>query len=170
MRNTRTRVLLSALLTSVLAMPIVTACGSTAEDTAQSVVEQAVEGATGGDVEVSDDSMTVTDDSGNEFAVGEDITMPTNWPMDVPQYGGTLSMASVQTDGTAYAMWMTDASPAQAADDYGDLLTSEGFTLDQDSNMGGTVVREYQSATMAVSVVAGEADGTTTISVTAMPQ
>jgi hypothetical protein len=79
-------------------------------------------------------------------------------------------MASVQTDGTAYAMWLTEASPSEAADDYGDLLVSAGFTLDQDSRMGGTIVREYQSAALSVSVVAGEADGTTTISVTAIPQ
>lgn len=170
MRIRMNRGLLAAMMAATLAVPLIASCGSPAEETAQNVVEQAVEGATGGEVDLSDDSMSITDEEGNEFAVGEDISMPANWPPDVPQYSGTLSMASIQTDGTAYAMWLTEASPAEAADDYGDLLSSTGFTLDQDSRMGGTIVREYRSDALSVSVVAGEADGTTTISVTAIPQ
>lgn len=170
MRNVRARAIGAATLAAVMCAGILAACGNPAEQAAQNIVEQAVEGATGGDVDLSDDSMSVTDAEGNEFAVGGDITMPDNWPAEVPEYSGTLSMVSVQTDGTAYAMWMADTTAIEAADGYGQQLTSAGFALEQDSNMGGTIVREYRSDALTVSVIAGEADGTTTISVTAMPQ
>lgn len=86
----------------------------------------------------------------------------------MPAYeGGTLAMVSVQADGSAFATWMTDASPQETAAAYGGVLDEAGFTLETDSNMGGMVVREYvgNGYTIGMSVI--ESDGQTSLMVTA---
>lgn len=164
-----TRIAVPALVAG-LAFAGLAACSSPTEEIAQNVAEQAVEGAMGGDVDISDNSMTMTDAEGNEMAVGEGVSVPASWPADVPLFDGELTMVTVQADGTAYAMWMIEDAPEAAADTYGAQLEGAGYALEQDANMGGTVIREYRSATMQVSVVSGEADGVASLSVTAVPQ
>lgn len=152
----------------LLALSSLAACGGPSEQAAQSLAEEAVEGAVGGDADISDDSMTVTDSEGNEMAVGSDITIPDTWPEDVPLFDGRLSVASVQADGTAYAMWTTDLDAASAADTYGESLTAAGYSLTQDATVGAMVMREYSSSTRTVSVVSGEVDGVTSLTVTSV--
>lgn len=164
-----TRIAVPALAAG-LALSGLVACSSPTEEIAQNVAEQAVEEAMGGDVDISDNSMTMTDAEGNEMAVGEGVSVPDSWPAEVPLFSGELAMVTVQADGNAYAMWMIEDDPAAAADAYGALLEGAGFSLEQDANMGGTVIREYRSSTMQVSVVSGEADGVASLSVTAVPQ
>lgn len=168
MRDVRSMRLLAAGGAALLAVSGVTACSGVSEQAAQTMAEQAVEGAVGGDVDITDDSMTVTDAEGNEMAVGSDISIPDTWPADVPLFDGTLSVASVQADGTAYAMWSTDLDPVTAADTYAEALAAAGYALTQDATMGGMVIREYSSATRTVSVVSGEADGATSLTVTSV--
>lgn len=167
-----TTVLLTRILAAggagLLALSALTACGGASEQAAQTMAEEAVEGAMGGDVDITDDSMTVTDAEGNEMAVGTDITIPDTWPADVPLFDGTLAVASVQADGTAYAMWTTDVDASTAADAYGESLTTAGYSLTQDATVGGMVMREYSSAARTVSVVSGEVDGTTSLTVTSV--
>ena len=79
-------------------------------------------------------------------------------------------MATVQTDGTAYAMWVVDSSAVQAADDYGQLLIAEGYALNQETNLDGAIMRDYSAMGMFVSVVSGETEGETTIAVTGLPE
>ena len=164
-RHTR---ILAALGAGLLALATTAACGGTNEQAAQTMVEGAVEGAIGGDVDISDDSMTVTDAEGNELAVGSDITIPDGWPADVPLFDGTLSVASVQADGTAYAMWTTDLDAASAADTYGESLTTAGYSLTQEATVGAMIMREYSSPTRTVSVVSGQVDGATSLTVTSV--
>lgn len=166
-RITRT---IGAVTLGLLAVTGLAACGNPAEDVAQNVAEQAVEEAMGGDVDITDDSMTMTDAEGNEMAVGESISVPDSWPADVPLFDGTLAMVTVQAEGGAYAMWTSDMSPQDAVDAYGAQLEASGYTLQQEASMAGTEVREYVSSTLMVSVVAGTAEGSTTLTVTAVPQ
>lgn len=168
MTSVRLMRLLTAGGTGLLALTTVTACSGVSEQAAQTMAEQAVEGAIGGDVDITDDSMTVTDAEGNEMAVGSDITIPDTWPSDVPLFDGTLAVASVQADGTAYAMWTTDLDPASAAEAYAEALTAAGYSMTQDATMGGMVIREYSSATRTVSVVSGASDGSTSLTVTSV--
>lgn len=165
MTPTRSRMsaaMLAALL--AIATPLVTSCG----DVAQSVAEQAAEQAVGGNVDINDEGVTVTDDEGNEVAMGTDVALPDNWPAEIPTLdGGTLSMVSVQSDGSASAMWMTDATPQEATDTYGAALESAGFTQSQTSNMGGMIVSEYTGNGYTVSVNSIEADGKTTLMLSA---
>ncbi len=153
-----------------LVLPALSACGNVAENVAQNAAEQVAEDVMGGgDVEIEDDSMTVTDAEGNEMAVGEGISIPETWPSDVPLYeGGELAMVTVQADGTAYAMWTLSEAPAEAMDSYSSDLEGAGYSLEQDADLGGTLMREFRSSTRTVSVVAGEGEGMTTLNVTAV--
>ena len=55
--------------------------------------------------------------------------------------GGTLAMVTVQTDGSATRMWVTDATPEEAAAAYGAALAAAGYTAETTSNMGGMIGR-----------------------------
>lgn len=168
MTTVRLTRILAAGGAGLLALSTLVACGGASEQAAQTMAEEAVEGATGGDVDITDDSMTVTDAEGNEMAVGADITIPDTWPADVPLFDGTLTVASVQADDTAYAMWTTDLDAASAADAYGESLTTAGYSLTQDTTVGDMVMREYRSSTRSISVVSGEVGGTTSLTITSI--
>lgn len=143
-------------------MPLLGACGGAAE--------QAAEQALGGDVNIEDDSLTFTDDEGNEVAVGEGIELPGNWPDNVPAFeGGTLGVASVNTDGTASAMWTTDSSAADVAAAYGAELEGAGYAQTSTSNLGDLSIADYAGNGRTINVSAIAADGTTTLIVTVTP-
>ncbi|MCX6433149.1 MAG: hypothetical protein NTX29_10295, partial [Actinobacteria bacterium] len=165
MTPTRSRAsvaMLAALL--VLGTPLLAACGGVA----QSVAEKAAEQAVGGNVDITDDGVTVTDDQGNEVAMGTDVSLPDTWPAEIPVFdGGTLSMVSVQDDGSASAMWLTDATPQEATDTYAAALDAAGYTQSQTSNMGGMIVSEYTGNGYTVSLNSIEADGQTTLMLSA---
>jgi len=153
-----------AALTLILT-PALAACGQSAELAAERIAENAM----GGDVDIEDGSVTIKDAQGNEMVAGEGVALPANWPLPVPN-SGSLAMATVQTDGTAYAMWVVEGSATQVADSYGQLLIAEGYALNQEVNLDGAIMRDYNGMGMFVSVVVGETDGETTIAVTGLPE
>ena len=67
-------------------------------------------------------------------------------------------------------MWQVEETDSDAADSYGDLVVSAGFSLDRDSNLDVAIMRVYTGMGTFVSVVASESDGQTTISVTDIPE
>lgn len=153
----------------LLALPGLAACSGAVENVAQNAAEQVAEDVMGGDVEIDDNSMTVTDDEGNQVSVGEGIAVPGTWPDDIPLYGeGELAMVTVQADGTAYAMWTLTGAPDAAMDAYSAQLEGAGYTMEQDADLGGMLMREFRSTDRTVSVVAGEGDGMVSLSVTAV--
>ena len=147
------------------AMSTLTACGEGVEQAAARIAEDAM----GGDVDIEDGSVTITDDQGNEMVAGEGVSLPANWPLPVPD-SGTLAMATVQTDGTAYGLWIVDGSAKDIADQYGQLLISAGYALNQETNLDGAIMRDYSALGRFVSVVVGETEGETTVAVTGLPQ
>jgi hypothetical protein len=166
MSRIRSRAAIAALIAAVTIIPAVAGCGQAAEQ----VAEQAAEQALGGDVEVNDDSVTVTDDEGNELAIGEDVGIPDAWPTEVPVLeGGTPQLASVEADGSASAVWSVDATPEEAAMAYDAALVSAGYTQESTSTMGGMVVSEYTGNGYTVSFMSANAGEQTTVTVTAEP-
>jgi hypothetical protein len=165
MNATRMRtatVLLAGLV--MVGAPVLAGCGQIAEQAAEKAAEQAI----GGDVDVNDQGVTVTDDEGNQVAVGEDVALPDNWPAEVPVFdGGTLSMVTVQADGSANAIWMTDAPPEEAAASYTAALEAAGYTSDSNSSMGAMFISEYTGNGYKVSTNTLAADGQTTVMVNA---
>jgi len=163
--STSTRRAALALAAAATTLVTLTACGGAAE----TITEQVMEEATGGDVAIDDEGITMTDDQGNQMAIGEGVAVPDNWPSNIPLYDGTLVMVSSNADGTATASWTTEGDPTAVADAYGAQLESAGYSKQADSNFDGSIVREYTSADLVISVLAGEADGVTSLTMTAMP-
>jgi len=148
-----------------LGSPVLTACGSAV----QGAVEKAAGDAIGGNVDINSNGLSVTDSNGNQVQIGEDVTMPSNWPADVPQFaGGKLASVMVAGDGSSVnAMWTTDAAVADAAKAYGDALTGGGYTQDQTANAGGAETSQYSGNGYQVNVVVSGTDGSTTVLVNA---
>jgi len=166
MRTLRSRAIAAVAVAALAFSPALAACGQAAEEVAEQAAEQAI----GGDVEVNDEGVTMTDDEGNEVAIGQDVAVPDNWPAEVPLYeGGTLQMVSVQADGAATAMWLAEGTPADAAAAYGSALEDAGFTADSEANIGGMIVNSYTGNGFTVSMQVLEADGQTSLMVIAEP-
>jgi len=163
--STSTRRAALALAAAATALVTLTACGGVAE----TVTEQAMEEAMGGDVAINDEGISMTDDEGNQMAIGEGVAVPDNWPSNIPLYDGTLVMVSSAADGTATASWTTEGDPVAVADAYGAQLEGAGYSLQSDSNFDGSILREYTSSELTISVIAGQADGVTSLTMTAMP-
>ncbi|MDA3022209.1 MAG: hypothetical protein O2943_06030 [Actinomycetota bacterium] len=106
----RQRSIAAIAAVTLFVTPALAACGESAEQAAEQIAENAM----GGEVDIEEGNVTITDDQGNEMVAGADVALPENWPLPVPD-SGTLAMATVQTDGTAYAMWVVDSSAVQAA-------------------------------------------------------
>jgi hypothetical protein len=136
----------------------------------EQVAEQIGEQALNGEVDIDDDSISITDDEGNEFSAGSGTEIPASWPQAVPLFpGGELVLATSQSDGSATALWETTQSIDEAAAAYDAVLVSSGFTLDQDANIDGTIVRTYQGGENAANVTVADVEGTTNVSVVAVP-
>lgn len=97
------------------------ACGSVAEEAAEQAIEESLGG---GNVEVEDDGLKITDDEGNEIATGSQASLPEEWPDEIPVPEGDLisSTASpnavsitVQSDGDADAIFTDLKSQVEAA-------------------------------------------------------
>ncbi len=159
--NRTVAVTLSALL--AVTAPVLVGCGNVAEMAA----EKAAGAAVGGDVNVDEGGVSVTDESGNAVSIGENVKIPDAWPSSVPLFeGGTAIMASANADGSAGAMWTTDAKPEDAAAAYDKAMLAAGFTQADTSNLGGMVMTNYTGNGLAVNVTAvGTDDGTTGVSV-----
>jgi hypothetical protein len=139
-----------------------TGCGSAVEE----AVEQGIEQGAGGDVEINDDGLKVTDEEGNEFAIGGDAELPSTWPETVPVPEGTLLAAgSTAADGSsgaiAQGVWQSDASVADAAEAYGDALTSAGFSVNPGMSVedGKVTVTNYEGNGFEVGVIVAEGEG-----------
>lgn len=144
--------------------------GSLLAGCGEQVAEQIGEQALNGEVDIDDDSISITDDEGNEFSAGSGTEIPASWPASVPLFpGGELVLATSQSDGSATALWETTQSIDEAAAAYDAVLVSSGFTLDQDANIDGTIVRTYQDSGNAANVTVADVEGTTNVSVVAVP-
>lgn len=158
MRTLHTRLATAALATGLVLG--VSACGQAAEKAAEQAAEQAI----GGDVDVNDGNVTVKDGEGNEVSLGENVELPADWPSAVPAVeGGTLTMAGLDGDGGASAMWQVDADPETASTAYASQLESAGFTKDAEAMLDEAAMRQFLGNGLRVSVSATESDGATAV-------
>jgi hypothetical protein len=156
----------AALGAAVIAIAgLSTGCGG--EQLAEELGGQVIDG----EVDIENDSLTITDDEGNQFAAGGGTQIPDSWPDDVPLYpDGDLVLATSQTEGTAAALWEVTSSVHEAAGAYGDVLISQGFTLDQDATIAGAIVRTYSGELHSVKVTVANTAGTTNVNIAVVPK
>lgn len=133
--RTSTRMTLAALV-SVMVIGSLTACGGSSE----TAMEQAIEQESGVDTDVSldDESVTITDDSGNVVSAGGDVTLPDEFPTDIPLFTeGTLVEAGVFPDQSAFnAAWTMNNPDIAAAEPYLQEFLAAGFTEESFMDMG----------------------------------
>ena len=172
MRSFRSRAAVTALTAVVgvgLGLGGVAGCGG--GQLAEQVGEQLGEQAIDGEVDIQDDGITITDEQGNQFGVGAGTEIPATWPSEVPLFtGGELVLAATQAEGTADALWETQASVTDAASTYDRILTDAGFTLEQDADVAGTVIRTYQGQLHTINVTVARTGGTTNLNVSVQPR
>lgn len=128
-------------LTAIAAVVVIGALGlSACGGGTEAAMEQAIEAESGVDTDVSldDESVTITDDSGNVVSAGGDVTLPSEFPTDIPLFAdGTLVEAGVFPDQSAFnAAWQMNNPDIAAADAYRDEFLAAGFTEDSFMDMG----------------------------------
>lgn len=143
-----------------------TACSQAAEK----ITEQIIEDNAGGDVDVDldEDGVNITDADGNQFAAGDSIDLPDNWPSDIPTFEGNLTTVSIdKSGGTVLASWTTEDSLSDAYEAYSSELESAGFNLTSDTTQSDYRMTTYENSKYSVLLTASAIDGLTTISIMA---
>jgi hypothetical protein len=123
---------------------LLTACGQIAERATESMIE----GATGADIEMTDEGMTITDgdtsmtvdtegqsvtmtdESGTStFQSGETAELPDSYPSNLPTpRGGQLSSVGDTPDGV-FVMWGFDQYSSADFDQYVSEIKAAGYSL-----------------------------------------
>lgn len=55
---------------------VLTGCSASSDDAAEEMVENLIESGTGNEVEIGEDSLSMTDEQGGGFAAGEQVELP----------------------------------------------------------------------------------------------
>lgn len=150
----------------MLGAPALASCG----DAIQQGAEQLAEGAVGGNVDITDEGVTIEGEGGENLSMGSNLALPDSWPPDVPAFeGGSLSVVSV-SGGSANAMWTYDGTGDDALAAYRSALESAGYVIETESTIGGLTVINARGNGYGVDATIGEVAGQTSITVTATPQ
>jgi hypothetical protein len=152
-------------LVVALAVPALAGCSGAV----QGAVEKAAGNAIGGNVDINSGGLSVTDSNGNEVQIGADVTIPDNWPAEVPRVeGGKLVSVMVAGDGSSVnAMWTVSGAPADAAKAYGDALTAAGYAQDQTTSAGDVESTQWTGNGYRINVIASGTGGETSVLVNA---
>ena len=157
----------SIALTSaiLLGAPTLAGCG----DAIQQGAEQIAEGAVGGEVDITDEGVTIEGEGGENLAMGSNLSLPDSWPTAVPAFdGGSLSVVSVSA-GNANAMWTYEGSAEDALASYRAALESAGYVIETESAIGGLTVINANGDRYRIDATIGEVAGQTSITLTATP-
>lgn len=132
-------------------------CGAAEDKVAEKLSEKAIEGAAGGDVDIEDDGLTVTDEDGNQASIGTDL--PEDFPVDdVPLLDGTVISATA-VDGASYMVMLeVEGTPEEAQDAALGLLTDAGYTSESEMNSDGYFSSQLTKEGFDVSVTSMEGD------------
>jgi hypothetical protein len=161
-----------ALLLLILALPAVALAGCGDDKAAEKIAEKAIEADSGGDVDIKDGEVSVTDDEGNKSTMTSSDELPDGFPKEVPLPDGAKiqsgTKVSTGDDGDTFVVTaaVDDASKDVLAF-YKDEL--DGFKTDMeiatDSGTSAQFTNEDWNVLMGVS----EEDGRNMLSLTITP-
>ena len=133
-------------------------CGaSVSQKIGDSVADRVVGAATGGKVEVNsgNDHVTFKDKDGNVLSYGDNLTIPADFPKDVPVYAGAVvkGVTNNSSNGSVGATLNLEIADdaTKVASWYDGQLKGAGFTQDSDLDASGTIVRMYSKANVTMS-------------------
>jgi len=146
--------------------------GMFSRNIAENMAENAIERATGGKVDVDydgDDTITYKSDEGS-FQAGENVSLPSDWPSDVPVMSGVkISYAGSSNPSTgapgASVMFTTSKSASEVAAYYNSQLVDEGWTIESTANMGSSSVVSAKKGERTVGLYIIESEGMTSVTI-----
>lgn len=108
-----------------------------AEKATEKATEAIIESETNADVDLSDDGFTVTDeDSGDTLSFGEDVSLPDDFPADVPIVDGAAIIAASSTSSRGeYSATLTAQDFSATEEFYQEQLVEEGWIIDDTSTL-----------------------------------
>ena len=157
-------------LIPVLAISLVCfGCGKRQADemAAEKIVENAIEGATGGEanVDLSGETVTIKSKEGTMvISGGENVSLPDNFPKDVPVYKGAKVLTSISSkEGMSVTLQTTDAV-AKVAEFYKTQMAAQGWQSEASLDTGHQTMLNYKKeARTAAVIIMADQDGGTTI-------
>jgi len=170
MRYTKTLPLAAALASVVLmgwsCNPFQAAKEKAEKKVADSIAGGILSKATGGKVNLDTDAGKVQfkdNKTGQTVAFGEDLKLPSEFPSDVPIYGG-VKVSAVSTnknEGSANATMTSEDAKDKVLKWYEDKMKSDGWEEKSNSTINNVDFREYTKgkAKLALSVWPNEDGG-----------
>jgi hypothetical protein len=165
------KTLLTGMLVVLLALALASCGGDkAAEELSEKVAGEAI----GGDVEVDNDTVTITTDEGEATISGGDGALAEGFPEEFPIYDGASvrASASVETGGkTQYSATLGTSDPVSDVYDwYKSELSSGGWTIENDMHIttgeGESAVLSAKKSGMEAAATIAEDDGETAIVIT----
>lgn len=121
---------------SVVSLLIFTGCGLTdklKEEAAKKVTEKVVESATNGEVSLDNNTVTFSD-SNTSLQFGDNVTLPDNFPTDIPMYDNSKVVGSSVSNDTFFVT-LTSADPSSTVSEYyKTALPAQNWKIDNTQN------------------------------------
>ena len=152
------------LLVAALALTVA-GCSAAEDKVGEEVGEEIAGGTVGGDVEVDDDSVTVSGEDGDVTVSDDGGEIPEDFPSDFPLYDDADldSASSIKGgDGTSFYLSLTsDDEPDALYDWFKAEFEAEGWEIVSDMNTSTD-----DGMTAIISVKKGDVDGSVTMAST----
>ncbi|MFH0818585.1 MAG: hypothetical protein V1898_01185 [Patescibacteria group bacterium] len=110
-------------------------CGAS-EKIAETTAEKAIENATGAEVDIDNSNVNITTADGNTITTGQNISLPDDFPSDVPVYTDKKILAASTTAENQFALTMSSTDSYNEIDEfYQTELESNGWTIESHNIM-----------------------------------
>ncbi|MDZ4229621.1 MAG: hypothetical protein U1C53_00610, partial [Candidatus Veblenbacteria bacterium] len=122
------------------------------------------------DIDYNGDNTFTYEGEEGSFQAGEDVSLPSDWPGDVPVISGAkISYAGSNNPSTgavgASVMFTTTKSVAEVNEYYRTELASQGWQVEGTAAMAGTTVLSATKGERTVGLYIVGAEGTTTVTI-----
>ena len=146
-------------------------CGKVADKVAKKGVEKGIEKSTGASIDSNGNGITIKDKNGNEYSAGQANSLPEGWPKDIlPVPDGFKIVGSTklkQSDGMSRSVSAQGkGDPEKIVASYKKRLTSAGYEIQTESQIGGMNSIAAKKGNTNVSVGAVGDSGSSDITVT----
>ncbi len=142
--------------------PIASLQNKVKDKVAENVAERVLENAGGGKFDVDlngtngdNGGLTVRDNkTGDFYMTGSNVTIPNDFPKDVPHYSGatTLAVSFTKKTNSGFLLEQTTDDVTKVADWYKSQLQGAGFTNDTDMDAGPAKIMSFKKGNVTVSV------------------
>lgn len=138
---------------------------SLSERATEYAVEKAVEQQTDGnvDLDLNDGQISYTDNEGNKVQYGQNVSLPSDFPKDIPVYKGSTILTTATTSEGSYISLQTTDSATDVLAWYETEL--KGWTKEESFDMQGLSARTFTKPGLKIVITAASQDGQTMINI-----